>query len=52
MLLYFDQVAELLEWFGEKGNKMGFSNILVYQNKQSLPESFLLGKTAIKKKVQ
>lgn len=47
MLLYFGQAAELLEWFGKKGNKKGFSNILVYQKEQSLPESFLLGKTAV-----
>lgn len=46
MLLCFDQAAEL-EWFGGKGNKKGFSNILVYQNEQSLPESFLLSKTAV-----
>lgn len=44
----FWSAAELLEWFGKKGNKNGFSNILVYQNEQpSLPEALLLGKTAV-----
>lgn len=50
MLLYFDQAAELLEWLGKKGNKKAFSNILVYQNEQSLPEPILLGKTAVQLK--
>lgn len=39
-----------LNGFEEKGNKKGFSSILVYQNEQSLPESFLLGKTAVQLK--